>query len=194
MTDQEWNEQIKQQNVNAIAKAERLHILKQAVLKQVLAAQKTLVDAFRDEGEPGDMPADLNDIVKRLSKIVRELDTKEHVELLGQDVEEFRIAVPEWGGKRQGAGRPKEYIKVSVMSLRDCILKINAGYAHTGEHSFKVSCIDGSSDNGYRLEVWHFQGREPEHKAAYETLHDLEEDIHKWYPSYPFPLDWMAMK
>ena len=96
MTEQEWNEQIKQQNTKAIAEAERIHNLKRTALKQVLVAQKTLVDAFRDEGEPGDMPEDLNDIVKRLGKIVRELDSKERIELLGQAVDEFRVEVPVW--------------------------------------------------------------------------------------------------
>src|SRR6266478_1892185 len=93
---EQWNEQIKQQNANAIVQAERLHNLKQAALQQVLAAQKTLVDAFRNEGEPGDMPDDLKDIVKRLGKIVRELDAKERIALLGQADDEFRIEVPAW--------------------------------------------------------------------------------------------------
>ncbi len=80
------------------------------------------------------------------------------------------------------------------MSLRDCILKINAARAFQGDYKFKVDVIDGFSDNGYRLEVWHFQGREPEHKGAYETLTDIERDIHKWYPDLPASLDWLAMK
>jgi len=96
VNDTKWNEQIRQHNTNVIAEAQRIHELKQTALQQVIEANRTLVNAFRDEGELRDMPEDLMAITSQLGKVIRELDTKEQVELLGQDVEEFRVELPAW--------------------------------------------------------------------------------------------------
>lgn len=96
MTDQEWNEGIQQHNRKALADAQRLHELKQAIMQKVIEANRILVNAYRDEGLPREMPEDLSSISMRLGRIVRELDAKIEVELLGQAEEEFRMEVPAW--------------------------------------------------------------------------------------------------
>lgn len=96
--EQEWNERLQQANARIMEEATRNHTMKQEAADKLIEAQHILAAPFVDEGEPlGNMPDDMNEYIKQLQKMIRQLKhSKEEVQLLGQDVDEFHIDLPDW--------------------------------------------------------------------------------------------------